>query len=391
MNATGEVRTVLERMLPLDHGPYNLHEPELSDLEKQYVAQVLDEGFVSYAGRQVTLFEEALAKSCGAAECVAVVSGTVALQMMLVIEGIGEGDEVLCPSLTFAATANAIVHAGATPHFVDSSPKDLGIDVARLDRYLERIGDTDNDGRLINRATGRRIAGVVPVHIFGHIGDMRGLAKLAERWGFPVLEDAAEALGSTGNDCTPGSLSRTAALSFNGNKIVTTGGGGAILTNDADLAKRLRYVTTTAKLPHPWRFHHDEVGYNFRLPNINAALGLAQVERLPAFVERKRLLADAYMAAFADAAHWRPLREPEGCHSNYWLNAVLLDDPDMELLEATLEDLHGAGYRCRPAWTPMHQLKIHADHPRDELPVAESMAARILCLPSNPRLVEVMQ
>ncbi len=389
MDATGELRTILERLLPREATPYQLHEPELGELEKARVMEALDEGFVSYAGRHVTLFEEALAKACGVTAAVAVVSGTAALHAMLLIEGIGRDDEVLCPALTFAATANAIVHSGATPHFVDSAVDDLGIDAERLEAYLGRIA-TLNDGRVVNRASGRCIAGIVPVHIFGHFGDMDALKRVADRWGLPILEDATEALGSIGCGHTPGSIGVSAALSFNGNKIVTTGGGGAILTNDTELAQRLKHITTTAKLPHPWRFVHDKVGYNYRLPNLNAALGLAQVERLGDFVGAKRRLAAAYIDAFADAAHWRPLREPQGCRSNYWLNAVLLPEPDMALLEAALQNVHAAGYKCRPCWTPMHQLEIYAGHPRDELPVAESLAARILCLPSSPRLASYL-
>jgi len=390
MNADAEILSILQRSLPEKAGPYNLHEPAISGDEKARVMEALDEGMVSYIGRHVGLFEKALAERCGVREAIATVSGTAALHAMLQVAGIGDGDEVLCPALTFAATANAIAYTGATPHFVDSTPDDLGIDAGRLDGYLNRLA-TVNNGRPVNRVTGRRIAAVIPVHIFGHFGDMAGLRHVAGRWGIPVLEDAAEALGSLGKDGgKPGAAGPMAALSFNGNKIVTTGGGGAILTNDPALAHQLKHITTTAKQNHPWHYMHDKVGFNYRLPNINAALGLAQVERLDEFLSQKRRLAQKYAAVFADAQHWQFFHEPAGCFSNFWLNAVMLAKPDMPLLETALGKLHAAGYRCRPCWTPMHLLPVYSGCPRDDLPVAESMAARILCLPSSPHLAEIV-
>lgn len=388
--AASEIVKILQGLLPPGRGPYQLHEPELTERERGLVNEAMAEGFVSYAGRHVGIFEQALARACGTREAVAVVSGTAALQVILHTLGIGNGDEVLCPSLTFVATANAIVHAGAVPHFVDSHPDHLGLDSGRLRSYLREIG-ASRDGALRNRRTGRRIAAIMPVHVFGHVGRPRELCDVAAEFGLPIIEDATEALGSMSDFCPVMRMGVAAALSFNGNKIVTTGGGGAIVTDDVALAGRLRHVTTTAKRPHPWRFDHDEVGFNYRLPNLNAALGLAQLERLEDFLRRKRSLALAYRDAFAHDACWDFIDEPPGCRSNFWLNAVKARDADGALLEETLGSLHAAGYRCRPCWTPMHQLAIHAGHPRDALPVAEDLARRIICLPSSARLSEYLQ
>lgn len=388
--AASEIVEILQGLLPPGHGPYQLHEPELSERERELVDEAMTEGFVSYAGRHVGLFEQALARACGTREAVAVVSGTAALQVILHTLGIGNGEEVLCPSLTFVATANAIVHAGAVPHFADSHPDHLGLDSERLRTYLGQIGER-RDGVLRNRRTGRRIAAIMPVHVFGHVGRPQELCEVAAEFGLPIIEDATEALGSASASCPVMRMGVAAALSFNGNKIVTTGGGGAIVTDDAALAARLRHVTTTAKRPHPWRFDHDEVGFNYRLPNLNAALGLAQLERLEDFLRRKRRLALAYRDAFARNGRWKFIEEPSGCRSNYWLNAVKAPVADRTLLEEALESLHAAGYKCRPCWTPMHQLAIHAGHPRDALPVAEDLARRIICLPSSARLSEYLQ
>jgi perosamine synthetase len=366
-----------------------LHEPELTAADEHRVLEALREGYVSYAGRHVALFEQGLAKVCGTRSAVAIVSGTVAIQVTLEVLGIGPGDEVLCPALTFVATANAVVHAGAVPHFVDCSPATLGIDTARLDRHLRNVA-TGANGTLRNRETGRRIAGIMPVHIFGHVGDMAELRHVAAEWNLPIIEDATEALGSRDANGLAFKAGAAATLSFNGNKIVTTGGGGAILTEDSELAARIKHLTTTAKRAHPWRFEHDEIGYNHRMPNLNAALGLAQLDRLDDFVARKRRLADIYRAAFAASARWRFFEEPAGSASNYWLNVVMLPSADAGLLEAALAEVQAAGYHCRPCWTPMHKLAIHAASPRDELPQTEELASRILCLPSSPKLVELV-
>lgn len=387
-DATVELLDLMRHVLPEEGGPYALHEPEIGGAEEGLVLETLREGFVSYAGRHVTLFERQLAEVCGVKAAVAVVSGTAAIHIVLEAYGIGANDEVLCPALTFIASANAISHAGAVAHFVECSEANFGIDAARLDKYLEKIAVKTN-GVWCNRATGRRLAAILPVHVFGHIGDIAALRAISAKWNIPIVEDSTEALGSRDEANLLFHSGVASVLSFNGNKIVTTGGGGAVLTDDGDFAKRLKHLTTTAKLPHAWRFDHDEVGYNYRMPNINAALGMAQLDRLDGFVANKRRLADIYRRACAGMQNWRFIEEPAGTQSNYWLNAVMLPSADVTLLDQTLAELHGARYFCRPCWTPMHKLPIYAGNPRDDLPVTEALANRIICLPSSPKLVNV--
>ncbi len=304
-------------------GVVPLHAPEFSGRESEYVQECISSTFVSSVGAFVTRFEEMLAATCGTKHAVAVVNGTAALQVALGLAGVGPGDEVLVPALTFVATANATAHCGAVPHFVDSDPITLGMSVSGLAERLERVAEAAPRGPR-NRETGRRIAAVVPMHTYGHPVDMAPLLELAERYGVPVVEDAAESLGSSYRGRPMGSFGKLAILSFNGNKIVTTGGGGAILTDDAELARRAKHLTTTAKVPHRWEFVHDEVAWNYRLPNLNAALGCAQLERLPDFLARKRRIARAYHDALGDQEAVRFIDEPPGGRSNYWLATVIL-------------------------------------------------------------------
>jgi perosamine synthetase len=364
--------------------PIPLHEPRFAGREWEYVRECLDTGWVSYLGKFVDEFERRLAELCGVCHAVVVVNGTVAVQVALEVAGIGADDEVLIPGLTFVATANAVVHAGAIPHLVDCELRTLGLDPDKLVDYLDRIAER-RDGTAINRQTGRRIAAVVPMHTFGHPVDIDKLAPVARRWGLTVVEDATESLGSRYRGRPTGSLGKVAALSFNGNKVVTTGGGGAILTDDGEIARHAKHLTTTAKLAHRWAFDHDKVGYNFRLPNINAALGCAQLEQLDEFLAAKRRLAARYEAACESAAGLRFVKEPAESTSNYWLNAVLLDYPDMALRDRLLDAANQAGYRVRPAWTPMHRLPMFARAPRMDLSVTEAVVARLINLPSSAR------
>ena len=329
-------------------GPVGLHSPCFEGSEWKYVKDCLDSGWVSSVGSYVDRFEEMLAEICGVNHAVAVVNGTAALQVALQVAGVTRDDEVLMPALTFVATANAAAHLGAVPHFVDSEWRTLGIDCGRLADYLNEIAELTPQG-CFNRQTGRRIAAIVPMHVFGHPVDMDPLLDVAVRFGIRVVEDAAEALGSRYHNRPCGSLSRIAAVSFNGNKIITTGGGGAILTDDAALARRAKHLTTTAKLPHRWAYEHDEVGYNYRMPNINAALGCAQLESLPHYLSAKRSLASRYEAAFAGIPGVSFFKEPGFARSNYWLNCLMLDEPSVETRNAILEATNDAGLATRPA------------------------------------------
>lgn len=365
--------------------PLSLHEPEFAGREWDYVKECIDTGWVSSVGKYVDRFEAMLAEAAGVRRAVACVNGTSALHVALMLAGVEPGDEVLIPTLTFVATANAVAYCGAVPHFVDSELSTLGVDPARLADHLATVAEPTAGG-LRNRQTGRRIRALMPVHIFGHPVALDPLTALCERLGLALIEDATEALGSTYRGRPAGGFGAMSVLSFNGNKIVTTGGGGAILTDDDELGKRAKHLTTTAKRPHAWAFVHDELGYNYRLPNLNAALGCAQLERLPDFVARKRALAARYAEALAGVPGLRFVREPEGCQSNYWLNAVLLDPAQASERDHVLERTNAAGIGTRPAWTLMHRLPMYASAPRMTTPVAEQIEACLINLPSSPSL-----
>lgn len=364
--------------------PVALHEPLFAGNEKTYVSSCIDDGWVSSAGAFVERFERELAAFCGARFAVATVNGTCALHAALVTLGIKPDDEVLVPSLTFVATANAVVHAGAVPHFVEVEDQSLGIDPVALDAYLAHIA-THKNGHATNRKTGRIIRALVPVHVFGHPCRIDALQKVAKRYDIAFIEDATEALGSRHHDRPVGARG-TAIFSFNGNKIITTGGGGAIMTDDKTLAKRLKHLTNTAKQPHVWALTHDEVAWNYRLPNLNAALGVAQLEQMPKLLAAKRALAERYMGAFDGMHGVHILREPSGTHSNYWLTTLVTAEEKSGWLDETLTALHAAKLLCRPAWTPLHQLPMYRDAPRSELKLTESLGRRIISLPSSPKL-----
>jgi perosamine synthetase len=380
-----DVRTVVaavQRAVGTSNGTLGLHEPVFGGNELAYLEQCIKSTFVSSVGKFVDRFENMLEEFTGAKRAIAVVNGTAALHACFRLAGVEPGDEVISPALTFIATTNAIAYCGATPHFVDSSFETLGMDSQALGARLDAIARRDPGGT-INRETGRRIAAIAPMHTFGHPVDMDGITAIARHWGIPVVEDAAESLGSTYKGHVVGSQARLAALSFNGNKIVTTGGGGAILTDDEELGRRAKHLTTTAKVPHKWAFVHDEIGFNYRLPNLNAALGCAQLEQLDGFLKRKRLLAKAYDHAFAGIPGVQFAREPQGTTSNYWLNAILLDEAHAGLRDDVLTALNASGFGARPAWTLMNQLPMFATCPRGDLSVAESIERRLINLPSS--------
>ena len=367
-----------------------LHEPEFTGKESVLVQDCLDSTFVSSVGKYVDQFEVMLADYTGAKHAVAVVNGTAALHIALKLAGVQPQDEVLLPALSFVATANAVVHCSAVPHFVDSSLDTMGMDPIALAEYLNTAAEPTSDG-LRNRHTGRKIAAIVPMHAYGHPVDMTALMEMANRYKLPVVEDAAESLGSTYEGRHTGTFGEFGTLSFNGNKIITTGGGGAILTNDAELARHAKHLTTTAKRPHRWEFFHDEVAWNYRLPNLNAALGCAQMECLPSFLARKRELADRYQTAFSRLSGIRFMAEPIQSRSNYWLNTVRLEVPEMNMRDQILTSANAAGYQCRPTWTLLHKLPMFADCPHAPLPVAEQLEASLINLPSSAKLASLLQ
>jgi perosamine synthetase len=388
LERAGIAQTFVSRLRTLARGGADfvpLHEPEFAGAEWDLVKDCLDSGWVSSVGKYVDRFETEIANRCGVRHGVAVVNGSAALHAALIVTGVRPADEVIVPALTFVATANAVTHAGAVPHFIDSAMDTLGVDPKALRLHLVAIADRSG-GVTINAKTGRRIAAIMPMHVFGHPVDMDGLLAVAADFALPVIEDAAEALGSLYKSKPCGGLGRIGALSFNGNKIITTGGGGAIVTDDPDLALRAKHLTTTAKMPHKWAFLHDEVGYNYRLPNINAALGCAQLARLDDFLIRKRRLAERYAAGFADCEGLTVVREPAFGTSNYWLNAVMLDEDRAGERDTLLAAANDAGLMCRPAWMLMHRLPMYRNCPRAPLPVAEAIEARLINIPSSAKL-----
>lgn len=375
----------LYRVLGTPGGGIALHEPEFTGNEQALLQECLSSTFVSSVGKYVDQFERMLADFTGAKHAVVVANGTAALQIAMQLAGVRRDDEVLIPTLSFVATANAVAHCGAVPHFVDSNIDTLGLDPTALDEYLNVIAEKGPQG-LRNRITGRRIAAIVPMHTFGHPVDLASLMEVAGHHCLPVVEDAAESLGSTYQGKSTGTFGKLGTLSFNGNKIITTGGGGAILTDDTELARRAKHLTTTAKRPHRWEFFHDEVAWNYRLPNLNAALGCAQMERLPSLLARKRELAERYQAAFGDGHGIHFVREPKHSRSNYWLNTVRVDDATKSTRDELLGAANDAGYQCRPAWTLLHSLPMFADCPRAPLPVATRLEASLINMPSSAKL-----
>ena len=381
------VLAAVSEVLGSPEGTITLHEPEFAGREWDYVKQCIDTGWVSSVGSFVDRFERDLAAFTGVACAVATSNGTSALHVCLLLAGVERGDEVLMPALTFVATANAVSYIGATPHFVDSEERSFGVDAQRLETYLRENAEIV-DGACRNRRTGARIQALLPMHVFGLPCDLDGLLAVAERWHLVLIEDAAESLGSTYHGRHTGNFGRVSALSFNGNKVVTTGGGGAVLTNDLELGRRAKHLTTTARTPHRWNFLHDEVGYNYRLPNLNAALGCAQLERLPDMLARKRVLAERYARAFEGVPGVRFVREPSGTTSNYWLNAIVLEGATLEARDALLGTLNDKGFMTRPVWTLMHRLPMYAACPRMDLAVAERLEASIVNLPSSAKLAD---
>ena len=380
-----QIVDALKAVLP--HGAAGLHEPEFTGNEWAYVKECLDTGWVSSAGSYVTKFEDMLVDITGIKHAIATITGSAALHSCLLLTDIQPDDEIIVPTLTFIATANAVTYCGANPHFADSEENSLGIDPEKLAQHLDKISEI-RDNACFNKQTGRRISALIVMHTFGHAGDLDTLKKLCGRYKLILIEDAAEAIGTVYKGKYVGHWGLVSTLSFNGNKTVTTGGGGAILTNDDALAEKARRLTDTAKVPHRWTRAHDMIGFNHRMTNMNAALGCAQLEQLESIIQRKRKLADAFKNAFASLAGVEFFTETPDCRSNYWLNAIILDPEYADQRDAILEATNDAGIRTQPAWTPMHQLPMYESCPRMDLNTAESLYQRTINLPSSSFLVD---
>ena len=362
-----------------------LHEPRFLGNEKKYLIDTIDSTFVSSVGVYVDEFEKTIANFTNTKHAVATVNGTSALHIALLLAGVSEGDEVITQSLTFIATCNAINYCHAEPIFVDVERSTLGLSPESLEEFLEEYAEIRDDGFCWNKKTNRPIRACLPMHTFGHATIIDAINEVCERYNIALVEDAAESLGSYYNKKHTGTMGKTAALSFNGNKIITTGGGGMILTNDTQLAKRAKHITTTAKKSHAWFFEHDEVGFNYRMPNLNAAIGLAQMEQLPDFISNKRQHSVKYNQWCKDN-NVEFVVEPEGACSNYWLNSIILES--RQELDDFLVYTNGNKVMTRPVWTPMHRLPMFKYCQRDNLKMTNFLADRLVNIPSSVKLSE---
>lgn len=359
-----------------------LHAPCFPGNEKKYLAECIDTTFVSSVGTFVDRFERDIEAYTGTARAVVCVSGTNALHMSLMLAGVESGDEVLTQPLTFVATCNALSYIGAHPVFIDVDLDTLGLSPAAVRRWLEANAEVCK-GECLDKGTGRRIRACVPMHTFGHPVHLDELVEVCNEWHIELVEDAAESIGSLYKGRHTGTFGRIGALSFNGNKTITTGGGGMMLFRDAEEGALAKHLTTQAKVPHRWEFVHDCVGYNYRMPNINAALGCAQLENLDAFIENKRQTAREYEAFFRGVDGIRFFTEPEGCRSNYWLNVVILEDRSAQ--QRFLQETNDAGIQTRPVWELMPRLEMFKACQCDDLNHAIWLAERVVNIPSSVR------
>jgi perosamine synthetase len=359
-----------------------LHEPVFGEQEKKNVLDCIESTFISSIGKHADEFESKIASYTGAKHAVLTVNGTSALHIALMLAGVQKDDEVLIPALTFIATANAVSYCNAYPHFLDSDPNYFGIDPQSARNWLEST-TKQVAGNCVNKKTGRIIRAIIPMHVFGHPCELESLLKLAQDFNLALVEDAAESLGSFYKGRHTGTMGVMGVLSFNGNKIITTGGGGAILTNDAKLAEKAKHLTTQAKVKHPWNFIHDQIGYNYRMPSINAAIGLAQMEKLETSLKLKKKIFEMYLDAFQNLDCVQLIKEPKSSSSNYWLQTILLNENIAHMRDDILEATNQAGYMTRPIWTLMNKLPMYKDSVSAPLPIASGLERRIINIPSS--------
>lgn len=362
-----------------------LHEPFFGGNEKKYLLQCIDTTYVSSVGKYVTKFEKMVAEYTGSKYAIATVNGTAALHTALLLSGVKENDEIITQSLTFVATANAISYTGAKPIFIDVDIDTMGLSPQSLKEWLEksttkRFNKTNNEWETINKQTNKKIAACIPMHTFGHPCRIDEIKAICDEYYINLIEDAAESLGSTFYGKHTGTFGLFGTLSFNGNKTITAGGGGMLLTNDKELAKKAKHITTTAKQPHKWEYIHDVIGYNYRLTNLAAALGVAQMEQLPDFIKRKRELAKKYEIFFKDSGI-EFVSEKKNTESNYWLNAIILKDRKER--DKFLEQTNEAGIMTRPAWELMNKLPMYQDCQMGDLSNSEWLVDRLVNITSS--------
>lgn len=361
--------------------PVPLHAPKFLGNEKKYLCDCIDTTFVSYVGKYVSDFENHIKSITGTQNAIAIVNGTCALQIALIVANVKPGEEVITQALTFAATVAAIKHAGAEPVFVDVDRGTLGMSPESLKSYLEKNAEVRSNVTY-NKVTGKKISAVIPMHTFGHPVLIDEILNIANNYNLIVIEDAAESIGSYYKGKHTGIFGKAAIFSFNGNKPVTTGGGGMLITDDNQLAERVRYITTTAKRPHKWEFFHDEVGYNLRMPNVNAAVGCAQMEYFEKILSNKRSTAELYKDFF-ESVGIAFVNEPKNCKSNYWLNAILLKDRAER--DQFLEFSNNNNIQTRPIWTLMTKLPPYKMCPHGSVSNSEWLEDRVVNIPSGVR------
>ncbi len=392
MNIEKRVCKTIKSLVGKKFDSIHIHEPSFAGSNAMdYLKECIESGWVSSSGIWVKKFEDLISSYTGAKYSIAVSNGTSALRLSLHLIGVKAKEEVLIPPLSFVATANAISHLGAEPHFIDIEPLTLGMCPLALEKRLNKVGEKRKN-QVFNKLTGKRISAVMPVHVFGLPAKINEIKKICSEWDLPLVEDAAEALGSSiiipERKIHCGCIGDIGILSFNGNKIITTGGGGAILTNNLEIAKKAKHLSTTAKLDHPWEYFHDQIGWNDRLPNINAAIGVSQIENLKTKLHYKRLLHKKYVDIFSDLSEIEIINEGENCKSNYWLNTLRLNVDKPEILrERILLEAHNAKIYLRPSWKLLNQLPMYTKCQRDELNEAFYQSKRLINLPSSPQLI----
>ncbi len=365
-----------------------LHEPQFSAKEKDIIMDCINSNYVSTSGKYIEKFEFELKKITGAKNVISVMNGTSALELALRCVGVKNNDEVFIPALTFVATANAIKYCNAIPHFIDSDEHCLGIDISKLERYINTACKFLN-GSLFNKNTGRRISAIIPVHVFGMSIEMNKIIKIAKKYNLHVIEDASEALGSLWKGKHLGTFGKVGTLSFNGNKIITSGGGGALLTNDDNLAKKIKHLSSTSKIAHEWDYIHDEIGWNYRMPNLNAALGYAQLIRFKEILNKKRILANKYKLSFQNSKNFIFINEPKYCKSNFWLNCIKMYSKDLFTRDVLLKTINDFGFKCRPVWRLLNKLPMYKDCPKSDLSNSIKLEQTVISLPSSPSLVKI--
>ena len=367
-----------------------LHEPSFNQNELLIMNQCIKSKSVSTAGNYTKKFENEIAKVTKAKFVTATINGTAALHLALIALGVKKDEEVLVPAINYIASANACLYLGANPHFVDVNYETLGIDVKKLEKYLKKITSIRN-GICINKKTKKKISAIIPMHTFGHPVEIDKIKILAKKFKLFLIEDAAEALGSFFKKKHVGTFGDIGILSFNGNKIITTGGGGALLTNNKNIAKRISHLSSISKVNHKWKYEYNEIGYNYKMPSLNASLGLGQMKKISEFVKKKRSIFKLYQKTFKENIYFKLFREPKNCKSNYWLQAIILNKNNKNIRNDIVNLANKKGIKIRAVWRPIHKSKYLKKYPKMNLENTIDLENRILNLPSSPDIINLLK